>query len=124
MTFCTAINCLDGRTQLPVVSYLTQRFGVEFVDIVSEAGPAGMLARNCKSQGSRSIFRRIDISIKAHKSRAIAVVAHHDCAGNPKPATEQIEELRKCVEVLRKRYSDLPVIALWVDADLIATEID
>ena len=94
LTFCTAINCLDGRAQLPVISYLTRRFGVEFVDVVSEAGPAGILARNSESQGSRSIFRRIDISIEAHQSRAIAIVAHHDCAGNTEPETEQIKELR------------------------------
>ncbi|MDA0840868.1 MAG: hypothetical protein O3B01_21195 [Planctomycetota bacterium] len=123
MSFCTAINCLDGRAQLPVISYLTRRFGVEFVDVVSEAGPAGILACNSESQGSRSIFRRIDISIEAHQSRAIAIVAHHDCAGNPKPATEQIKELRKCVEILRKSYSNLPNIAVWLDADQKAAEI-
>ena len=37
--FCTAINCMDGRVQLPVIQYLQKRFNVDFVDSVTEAGP-------------------------------------------------------------------------------------
>ena len=33
-SFCTAVTCIDGRVQLPVIHYLTRRFHVEFVDIV------------------------------------------------------------------------------------------
>ena len=46
-SFCTAVNCIDGRgVQLPVNQYLTRRFDVEFVDIVSDTGPVGVLAHD------------------------------------------------------------------------------
>jgi len=39
MSFYTAINCMDGRVQLPVITYLQKRFGVEHVDSITAAGP-------------------------------------------------------------------------------------
>ena len=44
MSFCTVISCIDGRVQLPVITYLQNRFGVKFVDNVTEAGPVGVLS--------------------------------------------------------------------------------
>ena len=38
MCFCTAVNCMDGRVQLPVTSYLQERFNVEHVDSITEPG--------------------------------------------------------------------------------------
>ena len=37
-TFATAINCMDGRVQLPVIKFLQERFKAEYVDIISEPG--------------------------------------------------------------------------------------
>ena len=37
--FYSAINCMDGRVRLPVISYLRERFGVQHVDVITEAGP-------------------------------------------------------------------------------------
>ncbi|MHA1252503.1 MAG: carbonic anhydrase, partial [Candidatus Helarchaeota archaeon] len=28
MKFCTVINCMDGRVQIPVINYLRKRFNV------------------------------------------------------------------------------------------------
>ena len=39
ITFATAINCIDGRTHLPVIDYMRGQFGVDFVDMVTEPGP-------------------------------------------------------------------------------------
>ncbi len=39
MSFCTAINCMDGRTQLPVIEFLKNKLSVEYVDTVTEPGP-------------------------------------------------------------------------------------
>lgn len=44
MSFCTAVNCIDGRVQLPVIRYLQERYGVLYVDVVSESGPVHSLA--------------------------------------------------------------------------------
>ena len=44
MEFCTAINCVDGRVQVPVINYLKKRFKVDYVNVVSEPGPSKILA--------------------------------------------------------------------------------
>jgi hypothetical protein len=44
MTFCTVVNCIDGRVQLPVIEFLKNRFGVDFVDCITEAAPVRILA--------------------------------------------------------------------------------
>ena len=47
--------------------------------------------------------------------RVLLLVAHHDCAGNPKPKSGQMEDIRESVSVLQSRYPDLRVVALWID---------
>ena len=45
-TFATAINCMDGRVQLPVTAFLKKKYGVDYVDVITEPGPNGILAAN------------------------------------------------------------------------------
>lgn len=115
MSFCTVISCIDGRVQLPVITYLQKRFGVDYVDNVTEAGPVGVLSISPESEIALSIFRRIEKSIQAHASKGIALVAHHDCAGNPISDSEQIQQIQKCLITLSYRYPQLEVIGLWLD---------
>ena len=51
MKFATAVNCMEGRTQLPVIAYLKKKFEVDYVDMVTEAGPVKILDL-CNPQGS------------------------------------------------------------------------
>ena len=115
MTFCTAINCMDGRVQIPIVQYMMKRFRANYVDMVTEAGPNFILARRDNENLVASIFRRVDISLERHGSAGIAIVGHHDCAGNPSPEDDQIAHLERAVQRIRQRYSDAEVIALWID---------
>jgi hypothetical protein len=115
MSFCTAINCMDGRVQLPVISYLKRRFLVDYVDMITEPGPVRFLGSDLEAEGSFSILRRVEVSVRAHGSQAIAVVAHDDCAGNPLSENEQREQLERSVALLRERYPSLEVIGLWID---------
>ena len=80
--FCTAINCMDGRVQLPVIKYLQKRVNAEHVDMITEPGPALILAARDKPKLVESILDRLRISVEKHGSKAVAIVAHHDCAGN------------------------------------------
>ena len=116
-SFCTAVTCIDGRVQLPVIHYLTRRFHVEFVDIVSDTGPVGALVHDPNSERAGSMYRRTDVSIDAHTSQGLAIVAHHDCAGNRRPFEGHIEDLRRSAATLRLRYPGFPVLALWVGSD-------
>ena len=114
---------MDGRVQLPVISYLQNRFGVQYVDAVTEAGPVGVLATRPSSENAMSIFRRVKISIRAHGSQGIAIVAHHDCAGNPVPASKQKQQLKICLNLLSTRYPRLEIIGLWVDENRTVFEL-
>ncbi len=114
---------MDGRVQLPVIDYLRTRFGVEYVDIVSEAAPVGILSSQPDSNAAESIFVRVEVSLEKHQSRGIAIVAHYDCAGNPVSDVDQLEQLRSCLHFVSRRYPHLNVIGLWVDAKWEVDEI-
>jgi len=124
MSFCTAINCLDGRTHEPVIEYLKERFDVRYVDMVTEAGPVGILAPEPNSDLANSIFERVEVSMRAHQSRHVAIVAHHDCAGNPAPEHEQRAQLKQSAQAIRQQFPDAEVAALWVNDDWTVCEID
>ncbi len=114
MRFCTAVSCMDGRIQLPVIMHLRKRFNAEFVDTITEAGPNLIIAEQ-RDQGTlESIHRRLKISIENHQSVGIAIVGHHDCAGNPVSKEKQIAHIVKAVEYLRNHYNEITVIGLWV----------
>lgn len=115
MSFCTVVNCMDGRTQLPVNDYLRRRFDVKYVDTITEPGPVAILGTVGGHPAAESILRRTDISVKKHHSQGLAVVGHWDCAGNPAPEETQRQQAQAAMALLRGRYPSLPVIGLWVD---------
>jgi len=43
MLFCTSISCMHGRVLLPVIEFLKNHFSIDFVDMVTEAGPVKIL---------------------------------------------------------------------------------
>lgn len=108
---------MDGRIQLPVVEFVRDHFGAPYVDMITEAGPVGVLALRPHSNVARAIFQRVEISIQAHGSTQLAVVAHHNCAGNPVSAREQAAQLVVCLKLLKRRYPQMERIGLWVDAN-------
>jgi len=115
LKFCTVINCMDGRTQLPVINYMQQRFEADNVDTITEAGPNLILSEQINQSGIESIFKKVKVSIDFHNSVGIAVVGHHDCAGNPAPEKEQIDHINKSMLVLREHFDNIPIIGLWID---------
>ena len=123
MSFCTAINCMDGRVQLPIIEFMKKRFMVDHVDVITEPGPNRILAKQTNFNVVESIFERVNISVHHHGSVGIAVVGHHDCAGNPAGPDRQTEHTRAAMECVRRRYSEIPIIGLWVDENWEASEI-
>ncbi|MFA8341894.1 MAG: carbonic anhydrase [Rhodothermaceae bacterium] len=121
MKFCTVVNCIDGRVQIPVTKFLQNRFNVDYVDSVTEPGPPLVISEN-KSE-VKSILNRIDVSVKNHNSRGIAIAGHFDCAGNPTDEKTQIEQIKKSVEFLKTHFSNLEIIGLWVDEKQKVTEV-
>ena len=123
MSFCTAINCMDGRVQLPVIHFLKERFDADYVDAVTEPGPNRILAEQTDKNTVESILCRVGISVNKHGSKGIAMVGHHDCAGNPADKDEQDSQTHAAVAFLKEHYPDVEIIALWVDEDWQVSEM-
>ena len=114
---------MDGRVQLPVINHLMTRFNVTWVDSITEAGPVQTLTGQNWSPTTDSVLRRLEISVNKHNSCAIALVAHHNCAGNPAPKDKQIEQLNASMKYVSQKYPNLPVIGLWLDENWSVSEI-
>ena len=124
MRFCSVINCVDGRVQLPVINYLQKRFNVDYVDSITEAGPNLILSENKNTRAIQAVFDKLEISLNKHRSLGIAIVGHHDCAGNPAPQDKQIGQLRLAIQLIRQKYEDIEIIGLWVDENWEVSEIN
>ncbi len=113
-SFCTLINCMDGRTQEPAMTWLKERTGVEYVDSITEAGPDGILT-NHEHPLLQNILTRIRISRDKHGSKVLALVAHHDCAGNPGERAMHLQHLTKAANTLKRLNLGMQFFALWID---------
>lgn len=116
-TFATVINCMDGRVQEPVITWMKNEYGVQYVDDVTEPGPVCMLAGNADYAALESMRRRVDISVHKHGSHVVAIVAHHDCAGNPVCKDEQISQLSAAIGAVNSWGFGVDVLGLWVDEE-------
>lgn len=113
MSFATALACIDGRIQRPIGDFLVQRFGVTHIDTVTRAGIIRHLTASYDPATS-SIIADLEASIEIHGSTQLALVAHHDCAGNPVAPEIQHTQIRDGVAHFRRRYPDLDVVGIWV----------
>jgi hypothetical protein len=113
--FGTAINCMDGRVQVPAMEWLKQKYGLDYIDTITEPGPEKILSQGNPVQ-VESIKSRVLISVNAHGSETIFVAAHHDCAGNPVSKEEHIKQVRECVKIIKSW--NLPVknvVGAWIN---------
>jgi len=114
--FATAINCMDGRVQEPVINHMKKEYGVDYVDMITAPGPIGALALASDTAFVQTIRQRAEISSRIHGSKECAVVGHFDCAGNPvdkRTQTGQIKATIKLVESWNAGFD--AIIGLWVD---------
>ena len=108
---------MDGRTQLPVNEWLRRRYSADYVDTVTEPGPVAILAIASDEAAIAALRRRVAVSVEKHGSRVVAIVAHDDCAGNPRPKAEQQQQLRFAAATVESWGFGVTVELLWVGAD-------
>ncbi|MFH1373423.1 MAG: carbonic anhydrase [bacterium] len=113
-TFVTAINCMDGRTQVPVNDWMKASFDADYVDTITEPGPDGILSDRNHSLVT-SIKDRVLISVQKHHSEVVAIVAHGDCAGNPVSKDEHLIMLRRAVDTIAGWKLNVTVVGLWLE---------
>ena len=112
--FGTAINCMDGRTQDPVSKWMKAKYGLDYVDTITEPGPDKIIAEGTQPNLD-SIKTRVLISVEKHGSKVVAIVSHDDCAGNPVSKEEHLAQVKKSAEVVRSWGLDAEVVTVWVN---------
>ena len=122
--FATAINCMDGRVQVPVIDWLRRQYGADYVDMITEPGPERLLAEGKDLMASASIRRRLEISVNRHNSKLVAIAGHHDCAGNPTDKETQLRQIRTAIMRVKAWKFDVKVIGLWIDENWEAREVN
>ena len=115
MKFATAINCIDGRTQMPVIEWMSKEYGVNYVDMITEPGPNKILAENKDNLIIDSIRKKINISVNKDTSKIIAIIGHYDCAGNPVEKDTQLKQIVSAIKTVKSWNLGISVIGLWLD---------
>jgi hypothetical protein len=110
--FATAINCIDGRTQEPVIAYLKEHYNVDYVDMITGPGIDGCF---CTSEALQDqVKKSAQISIEKHGSAVIAIAGHAECAGNPVDEGHHCMDVSACMETVRSWKLPVTVIGLFV----------
>lgn len=112
--FGTAINCIDGRVQLPVIGWTREVLALEYVDLITETGPDRVLALG-PAHAAQAVRRKVELSVGRHASTAVAIAAHHDCLANPETEDVHRQLLRQAVDVVLGWDLGVKVVALWVN---------
>ncbi len=108
----TTLNCMDGRVQLPVLDWIKKHAAIDFVDVITEAGMDGVLA---KQENIDEIIRSINVSVNLNKSTKLFIVGHYDCRGNPVNEATHKEEIVDAVKRLKVQWTQLEISGLWVN---------
>jgi hypothetical protein len=123
MTFAAALNCMDGRTQLPVIDYLRRACGVDHVDMITEPGINKLLAEDSDGPVVTAVRMKLQLSIRNHRTRLAAVVGHDDCAANPCAREIQRGQILAALATVRGWNLGIRAIGLWVDENWEVSEI-
>jgi hypothetical protein len=115
--FGTAINCMDGRAQMPVINWMKEQFRLDYIDMITEPG-ADKAVGDGWFERIEEIKAKAFISANAHGSRIIVIAGHDDCAGNPVTPEQHKAHLKEAVkEVLSWNLPLEKVLAIWLNKD-------
>lgn len=115
--FATAINCMDGRVQEPVIRFLKTHYNVDYVDMITEPGPDKIIAEDTDKYKMNSIKQRLDISVNKHGSKIILMAGHADCAGNPVDKDTHIAQTLNASATIREWYPEAQIVPVWIGDD-------
>ena len=115
--FATAINCIDGRFQKPLLDFITGKFRVDYVDMVTEPGPDKILSENEAAGIIESIKRRVLISVQKHASKIVIIAGHYGCAANQVEEKEHKRQIAQAVDNIKRWNLEVDVYGAWLGAD-------
>lgn len=112
--FATAINCIDGRAQIPVIEWVKLQFTVDFVDTITSPGADGALARGYP-QSVQDILGKVRLSRSVHNPKVIVVAGHYDCLANPVKSEEHREHILAAANLVLSWGLGVRVVGAWVN---------
>ncbi|MFA7677055.1 MAG: carbonic anhydrase [Candidatus Omnitrophota bacterium] len=115
--FATAINCIDGRVQKPIIEFVINRFKVDYVDMVTEPGPDRVLSENKSTDIIESIKRCVSLSVERNSSTNIIIAGHHDCKANPVDKEEHCRQIKESVNKIKEWNLKIDVYGAWIGED-------
>jgi len=121
--FATAINCMDGRVQEPIINWVKDTFGVDYVDMITEPGPDKIVSEG-KPEQVASVRSRTEISVEKHKSEVVVIMGHDDCAGNPVPKEKHVDQIKAAMRVIEGWGFPVAIYGIWLDIDWKAEIVD
>src|SRR5882672_5715621 len=110
--FATAITCIDGRVQQPIVDWMKLHTNVHYVDLITEPGPDKLVSS--ESPAVDEVVRKVSFSIHHHASTVVALTGHHDCAANAGDKDDHIEQILAGVRVLLSYNLNARILGLWL----------
>ena len=110
--FATCLNCMDGRVQLPVIHWIQKQYGFDYIDMITEAGMDGLLAKD--DVDIKNVIEKITISLERHNSEMIFIVGHFDCAGNPVDNDIHKEHVHAAVNKIKSLFTRCEIVGLWI----------
>ncbi|HEY7734385.1 MAG TPA: carbonic anhydrase [Nitrososphaera sp.] len=113
--FGTAINCIDGRTHEAVIDHMKKNYNIDGVDMVTFPGADGIVSDRGKSSEIALFKSAVGISIEKHGSHVIAIVGHHDCAGNPGDREHHYKHIRKAMGEVTSWHFPARVVGFYVN---------
>lgn len=114
-TFATAVSCIDGRVQEPLLEWVRLHFGVAYVDVVTEPGADRVMAEG-DDAAYASVLHKVDVSHQSHGSRVLVLAGHHDCAANPGSPEQHERQLEAAVARLAGDRPDMTIFGVFVDS--------
>ena len=114
--FSTCLNCIDGRVQIPVITWITENYEVDYVDMITEAGIDGLLAN--KGFDPSHVLRKLAISFSKHNSNTLFIVGHYQCRSNPVEEVVHKKQIKKSAERINNYTHSCKIIGLWVNEHL------
>ena len=115
MTFATSIQCMDGRVQLPLISYIMDAEQVDYVDVITEPGPCKILSEQSDAIRIQTILERLEISVTSHESEVIYISGHYDCTANAVTKEVQIQQVEESIHWLRNKFRSIRISGLWIN---------
>jgi len=112
--FGTAINCMDGRVQQPMIDWMTKEFGLDYVDMITEPGPDKIVASGTREQ-VEAVRQKVAISVEKHGSRHVVIMGHDDCAGNPVSREDHISDIKRAMQVIKMWNFPVTIYGIWMD---------